>query len=381
MEIYLVGGAVRDKLLGLPVEERDWVVVGSSREEMLSKGFKPVGKDFPVYLHPETGEEYALARTERKTAPGHKGFEVDASRSVTLEDDLGRRDLTVNAIAEDHSGNLVDPYGGCQDIEQKILRHVSEAFIEDPLRVLRAARFACRFHHLGFRIDTDTQKLLAEMVEEGLLTELPPERIWGEVNKTLSGQNPYVFFEVLLDINALSALFPGTGTEQIEILKLTAPQHPSRVNRLALFLGTAPSADVRQICRGLKIPNNHADMAQQIADKLKKWKDVSQMEAEALVEFIYQLDGFRRKERLNEFNLLCRSIVEIQNAEVAARNHDRLNAAHQLILGIDSGWLNRLREKEKKEALQGKALGQAIKKAQAEEVASRLLMQGKSNED
>lgn len=382
MKTYLVGGAVRDKLLGLPVNERDWVVVGSSREEMLAKGFKSVGKDFPVYLHPETGEEYALARTERKTGPGHKGFEFDTSLSVSLEEDLKRRDLTINAIAEDKSQHLIDPFGGRQDIEKRILRHVSEAFAEDPLRVLRAARFATRFHRLGFSIEQNTLELLSSMVKQGLLAELAPERIWGEINKALAEKDCYVFFEILAQVGAVDGsvpgtLFPGIGRDQIEILKLTAAKHSAPEHRFALFLGTAPSKNVRQICKQLKAPKNHADIAQLVADNLKKWKDISNMDAKVLVEFIYQLDGIRRKQRLADLNNLCRSIVSIHDPENATRNHGILDHAQQLALGVDRRWLelgalNPERKGLEGTAREGKALGDAIKKARIEEVAGFL---------
>lgn len=190
MHIYLVGGAVRDRLLGLPVHERDYVVVGAHAEELLALGFTPVGRDFPVFLHPQTREEYALARIERKQGHGYTGFACYASADVTLEDDLLRRDLTINAIAEEENGTLHDPYGGLKDLEARVLRHVSPAFREDPLRVLRAARFAARFHHLGFTLAPETQRLMQEMVASGELAHLTPERVWKELEKVLHGADP-----------------------------------------------------------------------------------------------------------------------------------------------------------------------------------------------
>lgn len=185
MKVYLVGGAVRDQLLSLPVKERDWVVVGSNPDELLARGFRQVGRDFPVFLHPETSEEYALARTERKSAPGYYGFSCNFSSTVTLEEDLARRDLTINAMARDEQGQLIDPYHGLKDLEAKVLRHVSHAFVEDPVRVLRIARFAARFHHLGFKLADETRSLMYTMVQRGELAHLVAERVWQEWQRSL----------------------------------------------------------------------------------------------------------------------------------------------------------------------------------------------------
>ncbi|MBQ0712183.1 MAG: multifunctional CCA addition/repair protein, partial [Porticoccus sp.] len=208
MNLYLVGGAVRDKLLGYPFTEKDWVVVGATPEEMIEQGFRQVGSDFPVFLHPKTKEEHALARTERKSGAGYKGFQCFSDTSVTLEEDLSRRDLTINAIAEDADGNLTDPYGGRQDLADKILRHVSDAFVEDPLRVLRVARFAARYHHLGFTIAPETLALMAEIAASGELQHLTPERVWVETDRALGEQSPRTYIEVLRQCDALKVLFP-----------------------------------------------------------------------------------------------------------------------------------------------------------------------------
>lgn len=208
MKIYSVGGAVRDKLLNYPVYEYDWVVVGATPNDMLAKGFVQVGKDFPVFLHPTTKEEYALARTERKTAPGYAGFAFDTSPSVTLEDDLIRRDLTINAIAMDNAGNIIDPYGGQDDLKSKQLRHVSEAFCEDPVRILRVARFAARYHHLGFHVADETNTLMREMVTSGEVDSLVAERVWKELSRALLEKNPEVFIEVLRACGALARIMP-----------------------------------------------------------------------------------------------------------------------------------------------------------------------------
>lgn len=208
MQIYKVGGAVRDRLLGRTVSEVDWLVVGATPEEMQARGFRPVGADFPVFLHPQTGEEYALARTERKSGRGYGGFTFHASPDVTLEEDLQRRDLTINAIAEDHSGQLIDPYGGQSDLQARLLRHVSPAFAEDPLRVLRVARFAARYAELGFRIAGETLELMRQLARSGELSALTAERSWKEISRALMEPRPDVFIQVLQDCEALAELFP-----------------------------------------------------------------------------------------------------------------------------------------------------------------------------
>ena len=208
MKSYLVGGAVRDGLLGLPVKDKDWVVVGATPQQMLDAGYQQVGRDFPVFLHPNSHEEYALARTERKSGSGYTGFTCYAAPDVTLEQDLLRRDLTVNALAEDADGTIIDPYGGRRDLEQRILRHVSPAFGEDPLRVLRVARFAARYAHLSFRIADETMVLMREMTDAGELAHLTPERVWKETENALGTRNPQVFFQTLRDCGALKVLFP-----------------------------------------------------------------------------------------------------------------------------------------------------------------------------
>jgi tRNA nucleotidyltransferase (CCA-adding enzyme) len=208
MQIYLVGGAVRDAMLGVSVKERDWVVVGATPQDMLDRGYKRVGKDFPVFLHPETHEEYALARTERKTAPGYHGFRTYAEPDVTLKEDLGRRDLTINAMARDSEGRLIDPYGGARDLQERRLRHASPAFAEDPVRILRTARFNARYTRLGFRVAPETLQLMANMVGNGEVDALVPERVWQETVRALAEPNPEVFFQVLRDCGALARIFP-----------------------------------------------------------------------------------------------------------------------------------------------------------------------------
>ena len=208
MKVYLVGGAVRDELLGIPVRERDWCVVGATPEQLEAEGYRPVGKDFPVFIHPDSGEEYALARTERKTGAGYHGFAFHAAPDVTIEEDLQRRDLTINAIARDDDGSLVDPFGGAADIEKRTLRHVSDAFSEDPVRVLRVARFAARFSGLGFDVAAETLALMREMVDSGEVDALVAERVWKETASALAEDQPQVYFEVLRRCGALTRVFP-----------------------------------------------------------------------------------------------------------------------------------------------------------------------------
>lgn len=284
MKTYLVGGAVRDKLLGLPVRERDWVVVGASVEDMLKQGFKQVGKDFPVFLHPQTGEEYALARTERKSGHGYRGFQVHADPDVTLEEDLKRRDLTINAIAENRSGELIDPYNGQQDLHAGLLRHVSPAFAEDPVRVLRVARFAARFARFGFHVAHSTNALMRKMVDEGELDYLVPERVWAELEKALQTDSPHTFFKVLRGCGALKILFPeidndysgvsSAHDQQGENHALTALQQvasnfrDTRVRFAGLLMSVAPRSDngtraqlADAVCKRFKIPNEYRNLA------------------------------------------------------------------------------------------------------------------------
>jgi tRNA nucleotidyltransferase (CCA-adding enzyme) len=260
MQVYLVGGAVRDELLGRPVVERDWVVVGSTPAEMEALGFRQVGRDFPVFLHPDTAEEYALARTERKTGPGHTGFVCHAGSEVTLEEDLRRRDLTVNAMARDAQGNLVDPFGGSDDLRARVLRHVSEAFVEDPLRVFRVARFAAALPE--FTVAPETGALMARMAQQNLLAELSAERVWQELHKALSQQAPLRFFEVLREISAmppwLAELWPGQ------------PHLPPDLAQAELRFGALAwpleREAVAALCQRLKAPRRFSQLAEHVAE-------------------------------------------------------------------------------------------------------------------
>ena len=298
MKIYLVGGAVRDKLLGIPVKDRDWVVVGSSPDEMKKKGFKQVGKDFPVFIDPKTGEEYALARTERKSGHGYTGFEFDTNSNVTLEEDLARRDLTINAIAQDKDGNLIDPFNGQEDIKNKKLRHVSDAFSEDPLRVLRVARFYAKFD--DFIVVPETVDKIKEIVESGELEHLTPERKWLEIYKT--GEDLGKFFNFLITHHARDILFPeilnsGTG--------LFFPSDATKVEIISFNLYDCIKAPegIESFCQRLKVPNEYKSLALLFSNCLRDYCDYvpdSTEDYDALLSLIKKMD-IRKKDRLSSF--------------------------------------------------------------------------------
>lgn len=318
LKVYLVGGAVRDALLGLPVHERDYVVVGASPEQLTARGFESVGRDFPVFLHPQSKEEYALARTERKSGPGYTGFICEFSPDVTLEDDLLRRDLTVNAIAQHPDGTLIDPHKGVADIQQRVLRHVSPAFCEDPLRVLRIARFAARFHGLGFTIAPATERLMTSMSRDGELQHLTPERVWIETYKALTTDYPGVYFDVLQRVGALSAIV-GTPVQNIP-MKTLAHTHghtESDIVRYALahydlnvqaIQSHKPLIDLSHCCR---VPNIHQKIAASITVICSKLYKAS-LSAEDILEFLHFCDAFRRPERL-ELTLQALAYIAQEN--------------------------------------------------------------------
>ena len=342
MNIYLVGGAVRDKLLGLPVQDRDYVVVGSTPEEMVARGFKPVGSDFPVFLHPQTKEEYALARTERKSGHGYKGFKVYAAPDVTLEDDLRRRDLTINAMAEDESGQLFDPFNGAEDLRNGVLRHVSPAFAEDPVRILRVARFAARFAKWGFHVAHATNQLMREMVESGEADHLVAERVWTELERALKEDRPSRFFETLRGCAALARLFPeidalfgvpqpekhhpevDTGVHVMLVLDAAAKLSPDTRVRFAALMhdlgkGNTPREEwpqhigheergvelVKSFCQRLRVPNEHRDLAVLTARYHAHCHRIAELRPATVVDTLEALDGFRRPERIGQFVLAC----------------------------------------------------------------------------
>ncbi len=305
MKVYLVGGAVRDKLLGIPVKDNDWVVIGSTPDEMINKGFQPVGQDFPVFLHPKTKEEYALARTERKSGHGYAGFTFHTSPDVTLEEDLIRRDLTINAIAENETGQLVDPYNGQQDLANKQLRHVSPAFQEDPLRILRVARFAARFHTLGFSVATETNQLMKAMVAGGEAAWLVPERVWQETARALTESSPSVFFTTLAQCDALSVVLPeleSSADNKLiqQALELSAENQLDPEIRLALCFAfdDITTQSVKDFANRLKLPSLFSELINLTVAHTKLAKStMDSLSGEALIGLYEKTDAFRRPDR------------------------------------------------------------------------------------
>ncbi len=347
MKVYLVGGAVRDELLGLHVDERDWVVVGATPQALLDQGYKAVGKDFPVFLHPQTGEEYALARTERKTGRGYYGFEAYFAPDVTLADDLRRRDLTVNAIAKDpDTGELIDPFGGVRDVQARVLRHVSSAFNEDPLRVLRVARFAARFAPMGFSIAPETLALMREMSQTDELTALVPERVWQETLRALSSAAPWVYFEALRDVGALRIVFPeldrlfgvpqpeqwhpeiDTGVHTVMVLQQACALSTDPRVRFAALMhdlgkGTTPAHEwprhigheersvklIDALCERLRVPKDFRELARIVARYHGIAHRAEQLRPSTMVDALDRLDAYRRPERFEQFLLACEADI------------------------------------------------------------------------
>ncbi len=297
VRIYIVGGAVRDRLLGLPVKDRDWVVVGATPEWMQAQGYRPVGKDFPVFLHPRTHEEYALARTERKTAPGYHGFVFHADASVTLEDDLARRDLTINAMAEDDTGQLIDPYHGQADLQAGLLRHVSPAFAEDPVRILRLARFAARF---GFTVAPETRTLMGAMVEAGEVDALVAERVWQEMAKALLENAPSRFFQVLDDTGALARVAPElcrpTRSAALAVLDEAARRALPLAGRFAVFVNELPQGELDTLCERLRVPNDCRELARLLIAQRQTVASAS-LSSELALALFKATDALRRPER------------------------------------------------------------------------------------
>jgi len=342
MQVYLVGGAVRDALLGLPVKERDWVVVGATRDDLLRMRYREVGRDFPVFLHPDSHEEYALARLERKVSPGYRGFTVEFGPEVTLEEDLARRDLTINAIAEAADGTLVDPHGGRRDIAARILRHVSDAFVEDPVRVLRVARFAARLAPLGFAVAPETLALMRSMVERREVDALVPERVWQETEKALREPAASTFFKVLRDCGALAVIYPeldalfgvpqpaqwhpeiDTGLHTLMVLdQATLLSDDTRVRFAALVhdlgKGTTPRAEwpshrgheergaalIDALATRLRLPGDYRDLALIVARHHGNVHRAFELRPKTLLDFMERADAFRRAERFAQALLAC----------------------------------------------------------------------------
>ena len=345
--VYLVGGAVRDQLLNLPVKDRDWVIVGATPQTLIDLGYQQVGKDFPVFLHPQSKEEYALARTERKSGQGYTGFICDFSADIPLEQDLIRRDLTINAMAQDLQGNLYDPYHGADDLRQRILRHVSPAFVEDPLRVLRVARFAARYHHLGFTIAPETLQLMQTLTLQGELQHLTAERVWAETEKALNEKNPEIYFETLRQVGALAVLFPELDAlygvpnpakyhpeidsfvhtmmvlQQATLLSEQVDCHKSAVRFAAIChdlgkartpksnwphhhghekLGITPT---RNLCKRLKVPSYYQQLAELTCEYHTHIHKIVELRPETVVKLFNSFDVWRKPLRFMEFLLVC----------------------------------------------------------------------------
>lgn len=402
MDIFLVGGAVRDRLLGQTPGDRDWVVVGETQASMEAAGFRAIGRDFPVFLHPETAEEYALARTERKSGRGYRGFVVDADPSVTLEQDLGRRDFTINAIAQAPDGHLVDPYGGARDIEARVLRHVGAAFSEDPLRVLRAARFMARFAPLGFTVAVETMDLMRGMVDAGELEALTPERVWQELSRALASTQPSAFLRTLHDCGALAVVLPevdalygvpqraefhpevDTGVHQELVSDMAARLAPGDAligfAALAHDLGKALTPKARLprhighehaglapldgLCARLKVPAAFRELGVIACREHLNVHRLDELRDDTLHDLIARCDGFRKPERIGQLALVCECDKRgrLGSAEDAYPQADRLRAAHAAAIAINARDIAA-------DGITGPAVGEALRKARIAAIA------------
>jgi tRNA nucleotidyltransferase (CCA-adding enzyme) len=394
VRVYLVGGAVRDRLLGLPVRERDWVVVGARPEELVDAGYRPVGREFPVFLHPETHEEYALARVERKVGPGYRGFTTQFSPEVTLEEDLRRRDLTINAMAQSEDGALIDPYGGESDLAARRLRHVSDAFVEDPVRILRVARFAARFASLGFSLASETLELMQRMTAAGEVEALVPERVWQETERALAATDPQVFFETLRACGALAVIYPevdalygvpqpprwhpeiDTGLHVMMALQCAARLDGSNAVRFATLthdLGKArtprerwPSHHgheeagvplIEALCSRLKVPNGHRELAILAARYHTHVHRAHELKPVTVLSLFESCDAFRRPERFAELLLAC----EADARGRTGKEHDAYPQAAYLAAARAAAASVTLSEDERG-GLEGKQIGEEIRR-------------------
>jgi tRNA nucleotidyltransferase (CCA-adding enzyme) len=402
MEIYLVGGAVRDRLLGLDGSDRDHVVVGASVEQMLELGYRAVGKDFPVFLHPQTSEEYALARTERKTAPGYRGFQFHADPSVTLAQDLARRDFTINAIAEDETGALTDPYGGVRDLQARVLRHVSPAFAEDPVRILRGARLLARFAPLGFTLAPETLALMRAMVVAGEVDHLVPERVWQELQRALAEARPSACIGLLRDCGALARLLPevdalfgvpqriefhpevDTGVHTQMVCDMAARLAPgnARVGFAALThdLGKALTpagllprhvghehaglAPLRQVCERYKLPVDYRDLALISCREHLNIHRLDELRADTVHDLIARCDGFRQPWRIDELALVCEADKRgrLGCQDQAYPQGASLRALHAAARAVTAAGLSLA-------GLQGPQVGEALRQARIAAIA------------
>lgn len=375
MEVYLVGGAVRDELLGYPTEEYDYVVVGATPEKMLSLGYTPVGKDFPVFLHPETKDEYALARTERKSGHGYLGFTFNTAPDITLEEDLVRRDLTINAIAKSEDGNYIDPYRGQEDLKAKTLRHVSDAFREDPVRILRTARFAARYHHLGFSIADETLALMTAMVNEGEANHLVIERIWKEFSRALGEKSPEVFINYLDRCGALQVISPeiaqyiSAQPSALENLK-QASQLTENINaRLACLLKTVtPNSSGNTaplIFAQLGAPKETRELVSLVIRHYSEYKRVLAASAEDIFQLFSAIDALRRNERFENFIEICEIALTIDEDNLSDKATSKteqnrfLREALRTVLDVSA-------QQFLEAGLKGHELGNAIQQARIE---------------
>ena len=402
MQVYLVGGAVRDRLLGREVSERDWVVVGATPGELERAGFIPVGRDFPVFLHPKTKEEHALARLERKVAPGYRGFTTEFSADVKLEDDLRRRDLTINAMAQDDAGTIIDPYGGQRDLEARQLRHVSEAFAEDPVRILRVARFAARYAPLGFRVADETLALMRQMVTDGEASALVAERVWTETEKALGEPCPDVFISVLRDCGALKVVYPeidalfgvpqpekwhpeiDTGVHQLMALREAVRLGGGVTVRFAVLMhdlgkGVTPPdklpshpghedagvALVEQLAARLRVPNHLRELAVMTARYHTHVHRASELRADTVLKTLEGCDALRRPERFADFLLACESDARGRKG-LEARDYPQREffaAARAAVAGV-------MLDVEERAGLSGEQIGQELRKRRLAAIAA-----------
>jgi tRNA nucleotidyltransferase (CCA-adding enzyme) len=397
MQVYLVGGAVRDGLLGREVRERDYVVVGAEADELLRAGYRPVGRDFPVFLHPETHFEYALARRERKTGPGYRGFVTEFSPDITLEEDLLRRDLTINAMAQLEDGSIIDPHGGQTDVAARVLRHVSAAFSEDPVRILRVARFAARFAYLGFRVHESTMELMRGMVTAGEVSALVPERVWQETERALGESQPQVFFEVLRECGALAVVFPevnalfgvpqpekwhpevDTGVHLMLCLRRSAELEAPMTVRFAVLAhdlgkGTTPREQwprhimhesrglslVDALCSRLRVPAAHAELARMTCKQHTNVHRALELRPDTVLKLLEECDAFRRADRFGELLLACQCDAQgrtgLENSPYPQREY--LEAARAAAAAVQ------LTPEER--SLNGPAIAKALKERRLE---------------
>lgn len=402
MKAYLVGGAVRDTLLKLPVRERDWVVIGETPAAMIARGFTEVGKDFPVFLHPETKDEYALARIERKTTHGYKGFAVHATPDVNLEDDLIRRDLTINAMAIMDNGDIFDPYGGQEDLKNKVFRHVSPAFCEDPVRVLRIARFCARYQHLGFSIAPETHKLMQKMVAHGEIDHLVPERVWAETAKALGEQSPAAYFQALRDCGALARIFPeldvlfgvpqpaqhhpeiDTGVHVLMVLQQASLLSNKTTVRFAALMhdlgkaltpaGKWPSHHghetlginaLKTLCQRLRVPNNYQKLALQVMQYHTHCHRAFELRPGTVCDMFASIGAYKAENQLNDFLLSCEADARgrLGLEDQSYPQADYLRAAQNAAKRIDSSAIT-------DDSIQGKEIGLAIHRLRTQEIST-----------